>query len=150
MTPKKILTPVFAVAGVAAAVALLAGFGPMRRGHMDPAHMQRMVQHHVDDTLDDLDASQQQRQAIQPLVDATFKDMTVFHQDNAKARAQLVEAMGEDNPDRKALHGQVDQRVDAFRALAHRMLDRTLEAHDVLDAKQRAALMDELGHMHNP
>lgn len=139
-------------AGAVTAVLVLGGFGPFRHGghHMNPEKMQRMAQHRVDDALDDLDATPQQRARIQPLVDATLKDGATLHENHTATRDLFVTEWQKDNPDASALHGAVDQRVDDARAMLHRVVDRVLEVHSILTPKQRSQVSQEvkerLGH----
>lgn len=117
------------------------GFGP---GGRDPAKVAAFVKAHVDDTLDDVNATPDQRQQIQALVSGILDQATALHQSHAGAHQQLLAAWKADQPDAAALHALVDQQVDQLRALAHAAVDAGVKAHGILTPDQRAKITAKL------
>ncbi len=118
-----------------------AGFGPHGR---DPAKVAAYVKAHVDDVLDDVNATPDQRQQIQALVSGVLDQAKTVHQGQADAHEQLLAAWEADQPDAAALHALVDQRVDQMRALAHAAVDAGVKAHGILTPDQRAKITKKL------
>ena len=120
------------------AFVLLSGF---RGGHFggprDPERVKQMITWRMDDRLEDLKATEEQKQAIHGLKDSLFEDGKRLFEENKGARTQLVEQWESANPDSRAVHALVDARVDALRAFAHKVADAALEAHRILTPEQR-------------
>jgi Spy/CpxP family protein refolding chaperone len=127
------------------AVVLLSGF---RGGHFggprDPERVKQMITWRMDDRLEDLKATEEQKQALHGLKDSLFEDGKRLFEENKGARAQMLEQWESANPDARAVHSLVDARVDAFRAFAHKVADAALEAHRILTPEQRQQVTGEL------
>ena len=121
------------------AVVLLSGFrgGHFGGGRHDPERVKQMITWRMDDRLEDLKATEEQKQALHGLKDSLFEDGKRLFEENKGARAQLLEQWESANPDSRAVHAQVDARVDAFRAFAHKVADAALQAHRILTPEQR-------------
>ena len=130
------------VAGSAVlAVVLLSGFAGGSFGFgcngRDPERVNQVVTWKLNDHLDQLKATEQQRQALHGLKDSLFEDGKRLFEENKGARAQMLEQWESANPDSRAVHSLVDARVDAFRAFAHKVADAALQAHRILTPEQR-------------
>ncbi|HZI12444.1 MAG TPA: periplasmic heavy metal sensor [Myxococcus sp.] len=128
------------------AVVLLSGFA-FRGGHgwsRDPERMKQMVTWRLNDKLDDLDATDAQRQSIHGVKDRVFTEGLTVMEDNRAARAEALTQLESDNPDAQKLHALVDERVDAMRAFAHQVTDAVLEVHRTLTPQQRKELATEI------
>ncbi|WNG34454.1 periplasmic heavy metal sensor [Archangium violaceum] len=121
------------------AFVLLTGFrgGHFGGGPRDPERVKQMVTWKLDDKLEDLKATDSQKQALHGLKDSLFEDGKRLFEEQKGARAQMVEQWESPNPDSRAVHALVDARVDAFRAFAHKLADAALEAHRILTPEQR-------------
>jgi periplasmic protein CpxP/Spy len=137
------------IAAGSLAVVLTAGLaltGLTGCGHHrpDPEHMERMVTHHVNDALDDLKATPEQRQKVLAVKDrmlASGKTLRGDHQAMAKEALSLWEATTFDRARALAL---VDARLDAMRTLAHQAVDAAAEVHATLTPEQRAQVAARL------
>ena len=89
----------------------------------DPARMAELVTERVDDALDDVDATPEQRQRIHAVKDRMLARAKELHGDRAEGRAVILEAWKSDAPDAAKLHALVDERADAMRKLAHEAVD---------------------------
>jgi Spy/CpxP family protein refolding chaperone len=129
------------------AFVLLTGF---RGGHMgwggphDPERVKQMISWKVDDRLDELKATDAQKQSIHGLKDSLFEDGKRLFEEQKGARAEMLNQWESPNPDAKAVHALVDARLDAFRAFAHKVADAALEAHRVLTPEQRKQVTAEV------
>jgi periplasmic protein CpxP/Spy len=142
---KKVLAFAAAVAlGLSAIVALAAFRGHF---HRDPAEMAAFVSRRLDDALDDLDASPQQRTQIHALADKLLADAQTLRAGRQEVRRELVAQWDAATPDRAKVHAIVDQQIDQLRALAHEAADAAVDAHGILNADQRAKISKKL-HRH--
>jgi protein CpxP len=129
------------------AFVLLSGF---RGGHFggcgarDPERVKQLATWKLDDHLDDLKATEEQKQAFHGLKDSLFEDGQRLFEEQKDARARLLTQWESPNPDARAVHTLVDARVDAFRAFAHRLADAALEAHRLLTPEQRQQVTTEI------
>jgi len=139
-TLKKTLTLAAALLG---GVALLGATGCSHH-RPDPARMEKMVNHRVEDALDDLKATPEQRQKITAVKDrllAGGKAMRGDHRATVKEALGLWEAQSFDRARALAL---VDARLDAMRAMAHEAVDAAAEVHATLTPEQRAQVARRL------
>lgn len=136
------------LAGVAAVIAL-AGFGrcggPNSR---DPAQTAAFVTDRVDDVLDDLDATDAQRQQIHAIKDRLLAKGLELHQQGEPLHGEVLAQWESASPDRARLHALVDQRFEAMRAFAHDAVDAGIEVHDILTPEQRAKVEKKVQRMH--
>jgi protein CpxP len=136
MTKRTIRFASFA-AVLVAGVALLGAAGCGHHRH-DPARMEKMVSSHLEDALDDLKATPEQRQKIVAVKDrllASGQALRASHQAVATEALGLWEASSFDRNRALAL---VDARIDAIRALAHEAVDGIAQVHETLTPEQRA------------
>jgi Spy/CpxP family protein refolding chaperone len=127
-------------------VALLAAVGLTACGHHrpDPARMQKMVTRQVENALDDLKATPEQRQTITAVKDrllARGQALRGDHQALAREALTLWEA---DRFDRARALALVDARLEAMRTMAHEAVDATAEVHQALTPEQRAQVAKRL------
>jgi Spy/CpxP family protein refolding chaperone len=135
-----------AVLGVVA----LAGAGCGRHGghSRDPAQIAAFVNERVDDALDDLDATPDQRTKIHAIADRMLAEAKGAHADHDQVHATILAEWKAEKPDATKLHALVDARADALRKLAHDAVDAGIEAHDVLTPAQREKLAKKAERWH--
>jgi periplasmic protein CpxP/Spy len=144
---KPALKKLLSLTALLAAGVAVAGFTGCGHHRPDPARMERMVTHRVDDALDDLKATPEQRQKITAVKDrllASARAMRGDHQATVKEALGLWEAASFDRARALAL---VDARLDAMRAMAHEAVDAAAEVHATLTAEQRAEVARRI-HRH--
>jgi protein CpxP len=115
----------------------LTGFAAHRCGH-DPERMRARVTARVEDALDDLDATPEQRARVIALKDRMLQDGAAAREGHHAAVKALAGQWDQATPDAAAVHALVDARVDALRKLAHEAADAGLELHATLTPEQRA------------
>jgi Spy/CpxP family protein refolding chaperone len=124
------------------------GGGWCHRGARDPAQVAAMVTNHVEDALDDLNATPDQRRAILAVKDRMLADAQAVHADQKATHDAFLAAWKSDAPDTTALHALVDRRVDEMRKLAHEAVDAGIEVHGILTPDQRARLTKKIERWH--
>lgn len=130
------------------ATVALAGCGP-RFDPADPedrARLSRKAADHLDDALDELDASDAQRQALAGVEAPVLAEAFRFFEGQPAAKAALWGQWGAAEADPAKVHAVVDERVESLRKIMHAAADAALKAHATLTPAQRAALAEEFGH----
>jgi Spy/CpxP family protein refolding chaperone len=102
--------------------------------------MAAFVTDRVDDALDDLEATPEQRARIHAVKDRLVTAAQEARAKGGDHRAELLAAWRSERPDAAALHALVDQHLDAMRAVAHQAVDGAVEVHATLTPEQREKL----------
>jgi protein CpxP len=125
------------------------GCGARHHGHgRDPAEVAAFVTARVDDALEDLDATPEQRTKINALKDQLLAAGQEAHAGSQEAHEAVLAEWKSDKPDAQKLHALVDARIDAMRAFAHQAVDAGVEAHGVLTPEQRAKVTKKIERWH--
>jgi periplasmic protein CpxP/Spy len=134
---KKILSTLLVAAVVVTGALTLTAF----RHHGDPS---RFVTNRVEDLLDDVKATDTQRQQIHAIVDKVVADGKALHASHAGVHKQLLAQWQADQPDASQVHAIVDARADSMKKFADEVADAILKVHDVLTPEQRAVVTKKL------
>jgi len=134
---KKILSSLLVLAVLATGALTLTAF----RHHGDPA---RFVTNRVDDMLDDVKATDAQRQQIHAVVDKVVADGKALHASHADVRSQLLAQWQADQPNAAQVHALVDSRANAMKKFADEIADAVLQVHGILTPDQRAIVTKKL------
>jgi Spy/CpxP family protein refolding chaperone len=126
------------------AVVLLSGFrgGGWGWGH-NPERIKQVISWKVDDKLDELKATDAQRQTVHAVKDRLLDEGQRLAQEHQATRTEVLTQLESDNPDAQKLHALVDARIDTVRAFAHKVVDGVLEIHRALTPEQRKQLATE-------
>jgi protein CpxP len=126
------------------AVVMLSGFRGGGWGwNRDPERVKQMITWRLNDKLDDLQATDAQKQAVNSVKDRLFEQGKLMAQEHEGVRVEVLTQLESDYPDAQKLHRIVDSRIDAVRAFAHQVVDAALEVHKVLTPEQRKELSTE-------
>jgi len=145
------------VAAAGAALALALGFVALTGFHggcglhrhpRDPAQVAAFVTERVDDALDDLDATSDQRTRIHAVKDRLLAEGQKARAGHDEARAAMLAEWKAEQPDAPKLHQLVDARVDELRALAHQAVDAGVEVHGILTPEQREKVTRKVERWH--
>jgi Spy/CpxP family protein refolding chaperone len=152
-TMKKILGGAAAALLVVAGVVGLAGFAGGCGGHghghgRDPARMAAFVTDRVDDLLDDVDATPEQRTRIRAVKDRLLAAGEATRAGRKEAHDAVVAEWKAATPDAARLHALVDARAEEMRAFAHQAVDAGVEVHGVLTPEQREKLTRKAERWH--
>ncbi len=133
------------------ALGLVAIVGFRFAGHChgrDPAQVKAMVNEHVDDTLDDLKATPDQRTQIHAVVDKLLQDGEKLHGGHAAVHDEVLAQWKSDQPDAAKLRALVDERAKELRAFADEAIDAGVQVHGILTPDQRAQLTRKIERWH--
>jgi len=142
MRMKKILWSVLAVVTLLGGGLVLTAFSGPRSG--DPGRLDRFVTHRHDDLLDDVRATDAQRQQIRALKDRVLADGRAARAGQAEARRELMAEWRSDAPDQAKVKAIVDARADAMKKMAEEVADAMGEVHGILTPSQRALITRKL------
>ena len=144
------------VAGVAAFV-MLTGFGPGAGCGRAPdpqerfARMQQMVTSRLNDQLDELKATPDQRAKILAIKDRVLQQAQAhFEQGRQQGQADrqwAINQLTSDAPDKNALYAKADAKADEFKSIAHQAIDALVEVNQILTPAQRAQLKAKIESM---
>jgi Spy/CpxP family protein refolding chaperone len=132
-----IMVSILALTGVA--------FAGWRNGKWNPEQMKKFAEWRIDNALDEVDATKEQRAVVDAEKDGLFAEAEATIERRDDVKALFVQAWSSEKPDADALHKAVDNRVDEWRALAHRAVDSGLKIHGTLQPEQRKALAEKFG-----
>lgn len=138
MSAKKMMVSVMAVA---VAGLVLAG---CHRGEMTQERLTKMVEWKVDDFLDSVDATDEQRAKVNAISTKTVHEVGPALLENKAARTELVRLLSNPSVDVAAVHATLDKRSEVMKAAVHRLADAAIEIHAVLTPEQRAQLAEKL------
>ena len=124
----------------ATAFVLLCGFSC---GRPTPERAKRYVDMRIDDALEDLKATPDQKTKIHGIVDGLFPEAVSLYQQHKTTRVEVTNIFAEDKVDAPRLHAIADQRIEAFRGFMHKAIDGVVAVHDVLNPTQRAELVQK-------
>ena len=130
---------------LAAAVALLGvGFAACA-AQVDKTPEDRVmaaVDRRVEAALDEIDATEAQRQQVRVLEDDLIAQFKAARQDHDETHRVVEQLWLADEVDTKRAHELVDERIEKMRKMAHRVTDAAVELHDLLTPEQRKILAD--------
>jgi Spy/CpxP family protein refolding chaperone len=136
------------LAGGLVTLTAFSGGGWCHHGSRDPAQVAAMVTNHVEDALDDLKATPDQRTKILAVKDRMLAAAQATHANQKATHDAFLSAWKSDTPDAAALHALVDQRVEEMRTLAHQAVDAGVEVHGILTPDQRAQVTTKIERWH--
>ena len=134
-----------------AAIGLLAAFGfggpMMHRAMMDPKKVDGFVTWRLNDALDDVNATPQQRAQILAIKDRLMPDVKALMEQRKAHHGEVKQLWLSDSLDAKVVHGKIDARAEEMRQLAHKVADGVIEAQKLLTPAQRAQLAERAEKM---
>jgi Spy/CpxP family protein refolding chaperone len=134
-----------ALAGVAGAGGV--GAGAMHahggfRGHgRDPEMVHKFVEFALNQKLDAIDATPEQRQKVRELSDRLHQQGKALRAGKQDLRDQMLALLAQDEPDATRVRALVHGRIQEFTRFADDATDGLLELHRVLTPEQRAQLL---------
>jgi periplasmic protein CpxP/Spy len=137
---KKILVSALVLVGLAAGTLGLTAFRGHGHGHGDPAHMEKFIDNRLADVLDDLHATDAQRQQITAIKDKLVADHKALRASHADTKQALLAQWQADKPDAAKVHAIVSEKATGMSGFANEVADAVLQVHDILTPDQRAQL----------
>jgi Spy/CpxP family protein refolding chaperone len=151
-------TKLMAIVAGAAAFVMLTGFGPGAGCGRAPdpqerfARAQQMITSRLNDHLDELKATPDQRAKIMAIKDRVLQQaqsqMEQHRQQGQADRQWVINQLTSDAPDKNALYAKADAKADEFKSMAHQVIDALVEVNAVLTPEQRAQLKAKIESMH--
>jgi len=132
------------ITGLVATAFLVTSCGGHHGFKRDPEKMRKFVQWKVDDTLDDVDATESQKKQILAISDKIIRDFQQMHDAKDRDHEAILTELERDRPDAQYFHDLLDKRTAELNKLGHTTIDRMLQAWQVLDRSQRAELLEEI------
>jgi Spy/CpxP family protein refolding chaperone len=112
-----------------------------RHGSARSEMVHKFIDFAVSEKLDEIDATAEQRQKVQEIKDRLIKEGHALREGKDDLRAQLLEQLAQDNPDRARVKTLVRERMNAFSAFADDATEALLELHATFTPAQRAQLL---------
>jgi len=111
------------------------------RGHHDQAMMLKFMDFVVNEKLDEIGATEAQKQKVRGIKDRLVQDGKALHQDHAALHQELLGLLEQDNPDPARLKALVHERAEAVTRFADEAADAAIELHGVFTPDQRKKLL---------
>ncbi len=109
------------------------------RGHMMGFFMSK----HINETLDYIEATPQQRQIVNAVKDEVTAKMKAQHAAHQGAGPQIAQLLAADTLDVNQLNALVDQHAETLRAMGHEMVAEAAKIHAALTPAQRQKLFEK-------
>ena len=110
----------------------------------DEEKMERFVEWKVEDMLDEIDATDDQREKVHAIAAAALTDMEEFRDFGREGRQALIEALTQETVDREALETLRQNKLAAADRASQRLLTALADTAEVLTPAQRQELAAEL------
>ena len=127
---------VFAIAGTALSTG---GYSKWRGGGHD---FDRYVEWRIDGMLDEVEASDAQRDQVQDIAKAAMADLGEFRALKREGRQDLIAALSKETVDRAELETLRQRKLETVDNMSQRMLTALADAADVLTPAQRKELVE--------
>jgi periplasmic protein CpxP/Spy len=114
------------------------------RGHRDPAMVHKFVDFAVNEKLDEIGATDAQRQKVKEIKDRLIEGAHSLHESKAELRGDLLKLLEQENPDPAQVKAVVRQRTQAFTRFVDEAADAVVELHAVFTPEQRTQLLADL------
>ena len=118
--------------------------------HRSPEQMKHFVEVKVHSTLDDLDASDAQRDQILGIVDGFLDTMNAAHQpgEHREMLEAIASAVETNSTDTTAIDQMIDERAARRTALAHEAVTAAKNINAILTPEQRTELASKIRSHH--
>ena len=117
---------------------------PFGHGDRHPERMKRFMGHMVEDVMSDIDASDTQTAQVQDIVNAAFDDLRPGLFAQHSRHDTLLNQFIADEPNAEVIDAVLAASAEDRVQTQDRIRQALMEVHDILDAEQRAALVQEL------
>lgn len=155
MNPNPVSNPrrrFFRIAAVSTAFAGLAGLGASAlahgrhgsRGPMDPAMMEQRVERMLKHMYVEIDATEAQKQRLDPIVKQAAKDLAPLREQVRVARLEGVKLLSADTIDRGAIERLRAEQIGAADSASRRLTQALGDVAEVLTPQQRKTLAARL------
>jgi len=112
------------------------------RGGARAEMVHKFIDFAVNEKLDEIDATAEQRQKVQEIKERLLKEGHDLREGRQELREELLTLLSQDKPDPARVRALVHQRTDAFARFADDAIDALLELHGTFTPAQRAQLLE--------
>jgi Spy/CpxP family protein refolding chaperone len=126
------------------AAAAHGGFRYGGHGHRDGVMVHKFVDFVVNEKLDEIKATDEQRQKVREIKDRLMKDGHALRANHGALHADLVKLLEQDQVDAAQVKALVHQRTDALVRFADEAAEAAVELHGVFTPEQRKQLLADL------
>ncbi len=108
-------------------------------GHcfMKPDRIAQIIDWKLNDFMDEIDATADQREKVMAEVDALIGEAKAMHSDMQDPHRVLLEQWKSDSPDMSIIQKHLDEGAAMKKAFAGKIAEALLEIHDILTPEQR-------------
>lgn len=110
-------------------------------GGRHPALMLKFVDFAVNEKLEEIGATETQKQKVRAVKDRLVRDGRALHEGRGALREKVLTLLAQDNPDPAELKGLIRERTDALSRFGDEAADALLEIHAALTPEQRQKLL---------
>jgi len=129
-----------------------AGHGPggfWRQGAYDPDMLRARIEFATDWILSRIDASDDQRQQVKGIVQATVQDLAPMREQHHQHKQTMLQALTQPSIDRMALGDIRHAEVQLAEMASERMVTALSDVAEVLTPEQRTRLAEFMSHWHH-
>jgi periplasmic protein CpxP/Spy len=110
-------------------------------GHRNLLMMRKFIDFAVNERLDEIGASEAQKQKIREVKDRLLKDGRALHESHAALREKVLALLAQDNPDPAQLKALIREGTDALSHFGDEAADALVEIHGTLTPEQRQKVL---------
>jgi protein CpxP len=129
-----------------------AGHGPgssWRQGAYDPDMVRARIEFATDWILSRIDASDEQRQQVKAIVQATVQDLAPMRQQHHQHKQTMLQALTQPSIDRAALGDIRQAELQLAETASERMVAALADVAEVLTPEQRTRLAEFMSRWHH-
>jgi Spy/CpxP family protein refolding chaperone len=113
-------------------------------GRRDPAMIHKFVDFAVNEKLDEIGATDAQRQKVREIKDRLIRDAHALKGTKGAFRDDLLKVLEQDEVDAAQVKAMARQRTEAFTRFVDEAADAVVELHGVFTPEQRKQLLADL------
>lgn len=133
---------IFVVVSIILAIFITAGC--KRKSFHNPERIKSMVSWHIDDILDDIDATDEQTAKINAVKDRVLNHVIEKYKKGKAHKLEAVKVWEGDTIDMAKVYARIDEKMVEKKKTAYMVADALKEIHGVLTTEQRAFIGKEL------
>ena len=129
-----------------------AGHGPgssWRQGAYDPDMVRARIEFATDWILSRIEASDEQRQQVKAIVQATVQDLAPMREQHHQNHQTMLQALTRPTIDRAALGDIRDAELQLAEEVSKRLVTSLADIAEVLTPEQRTRLVEFIGRWHH-